>query len=443
VDRLIQANVIGDKSIVLSERNGDQEIVIRNSLDIELVNVSCIANALFYNNLDPGEPIPDIDDKQDKVSVIYVHFPLGEGDAYLTTKEWAKKMRCYAPFNWGVEQAEDDNYGGYFKLYPISDYDLEPREKLYISISDLISFGELEKMVYVAVRFTNIPMSDANTLHDTVAVSAEVARDTVNSVSSIKELSVFDTDYLAYFKRRSPLSIMSFSCNRTKVAIGDTVKLSWTIVGDAVTCMLTPGDIPVNKAGSIELEVSSDTTFRLYAIGENEQITRTATVYVEKPVIVSFTDDCVDHKTTYNKPVKLSYQLENCYSAYLNEGIGRLDGNTISVIPKKAKTTYTLSCLGREGLVQKSITIIVTDFLQVNWVGFSRAKNSDGTYTYYINWDVVNCLTITLTTSDSKIRSSNQPSGNISFPSNIPDLKLTLHCTGTGEQKIDRAYEYD
>src|SRR5690606_12721931 len=187
----------------------------------------------------------------------------------------------------------------------------------------------------------------------------------------------------------------------------------------------------------------SDTTFRLYAIGESQQTSRTAIVYVVNPEIISFTDDCIEHRTKYGQPVLLSYQIKNSYSAYLNQGIGRLSANTISVTPKMAKTTYTLSCLGRSGLIQQSITLIVTDYLQVNWVIFSRSRNNDGTYSYFINWDVENCIKITLTTSDSILRSSDQASGTTTFSSSIADLKLHLHCIGTGDQVIEQSYDYD
>jgi hypothetical protein len=428
MDRLIQANVRGEKTIVLSEHREGKDIAIANALDIEIVNVSCVASAMFINHLQVGDPIPDIDVKQDQISVIYVYFPLGEGDAYLTTNEWAEKIRCYAPYNWGVEQAYDKAYGVYFKLYPLSDYDLEPREKLYISISNVVSFGQLEKMVYVAVRFTSIPMSD------------DATSQTMND-SSDDELA--GTDFLAYFKKRSPLSIINFSCNRTKVAVGDSVTFSWEVVGDAVSCVLTPGDLIVNNVGSMELEVSNDTIFRLYAIGENEQITRTATVYVDNPVIQSFTSDCVDHKTKYGQPIQLSYEVKDGYNLYLNEGIGRVSGNTIAVVPKKAKPTYTLSCLGTKGLVQESITITVTDYLLVNWVIFTRSRQVDGSYKYYLNWDVENFITITLTTSDGQVRSSDKGSGTINFTSREADLTVLLQCTGSAGQVINQMYKYD
>ncbi|WP_218619235.1 hypothetical protein [Paenibacillus sp. P46E] len=134
--------------------------------------------------------------------------------------------------------------------------------------------------------------------------------------------------------------------------------------------MLTPGDLVVNSVGNPKIEVFEDTAFRLYAFGNNRfgnnrQVTRTATVYVESPVITRFASDCPDNKTKYVQIVTLSYESKIGCNLYLNQGIERLSGNTISVLPMRASTVYTLSGLGAEVLIQRSLTIIVTDFLDV------------------------------------------------------------------------------
>lgn len=427
MDRLIQANALGEKKILLSEHKQGKDLLFPNSLDVEVVNVSCVETASFINHLPEGAPIPDIGAEQDQISVIYVYFPIGRGEAYLTTKEWAEKMICYAPYNWGVEQAYDsDRYGVYFKLYPLNDYDLVPRDKMYFSVGNLVSFGEMEKMVYVAVRFTNIPMSGGATWPSRTDGSEE---------------DLGGTDFLAYFKKRPPLKILDFECSRTKVAVGDTVKLEWAVAGDAVKCVLTPGDITVDRVGSREVEIFTDTTFRLYALGANEQISRTATVYVERPVITRFTSNCPDHATLFGHPVILSYEVKDAYGIYLNQGIGRVSGGSISVVPGDASTEYILSCMGPDCLVQERMTITVTDFLKVQLLSYSRSRQPDGSYKYYLKWDVANCITIHLTTSDEQVRSVGQASGEIQFLDPSPAaLTVTLYCTGTSGQVINHVY---
>lgn len=426
MDRLIQANVVGEKRILLSEHKQGKDLLFPNSPDVEVVNVSCVETASFINHLPEGAHIPDIKTVQDQVSVMYVYFPIGNGEAYLTTKEWAEKMICYAPYNWGVEQAYDPDYGVYFKLYPLVEYDLAPREKFYFSISNLVSFGELEKMVYVAVCFANVLMSGGETYSYRPTGLEEVLR---------------GTDFLAYFKKRSTLKILNFDCNRSRVAVGDTVRLEWAVAGDAVKCVLTPGDITVESVGSLEVEIFKDTTFRLYALGANEQISRTAMVYVERPVITKFTSNCPDQKTKYGQPVLLSYEVKDGYGIYLNQGIGRLSGNSISVVPTSATTEYILTCMGPDNLVRERLTITVTDFMEVEQVLYHRTHQKDGSYMYSLKWDVVNCITIQLTTSDGQVRSSGQASGNIQFSdSSETALTVTLHCTGTSGQVVDRVF---
>lgn len=416
MDRLVQARSLGSNWIRLSEHKQGKELLFSNSLDIVVTNVSNVDTASFINHLPPGADIPDIGVQQDQVSVIYIYFPLGDGEAYLTTEKLAEQMRCYAPMNWGVKQAFDpDGYGVYFKCYPLEDAEFAPQDKMYFNIRNLVSFGKLEKMVFVAVRFTNIQMTG-------------------------RESSDGD-DFLAYFKRRSPLQILNLECNRTRVTVGDKVKLEWAVAGDTVKCLLTPGDFEVQDVGSLEMEVFSDTKFRLHAIGANEQVSQTVMVYVDRPIIRKFTSNCPDHTTKYGIPVILSYEVQNGYGAYLNQGIGRLQDNTVSVVPVAAETEYILNCMAPDALVQERLMITVTDYLEVLQLIYTRSRQTDGSYQYYLKWEVANCITIKLTTSDGQIRSTGQASGKIQFSDkSVEALSVTLYCTGTSGQVIDQVY---
>ncbi|QDH23257.1 hypothetical protein [Saccharibacillus brassicae] len=427
MDRLIQANVQGSKTLRLSERSAHTDLLFANTLNIEIVNVSCAETASFVNDLPEGSPIPGIEEEQNVVSVIYVYFPLGTGEAYLTTEEWASKMVAYAPYNWAVERAFDPAYGMYFKLYPLYAYDLAPRDKFYISIGSVIAFGELEKMVYTAVRFPAVAMyggpEDAKRQAEGESVTAG------------------GTDFLAFFKKRAPLHIPSFDCDRTRVAVGDTVTLRWAAAGDVERCVITPGDTVVDRVGSLEVQVFEDTPFRLYAFGEDRQVARTVTVYAETPAITRFVSDCPHNETKYGERVTLSYAATNGCDLYLNQGIGRVRGSSISVLPARPETVYTLSSMGAEGLIRQNLTITVTDYLNVQEFTYYRTGRSPDTYRYYLSWKVCNCTTIQLTTSDGQLRSSGQDAGSLQFsdPSQVP-LTLTLYCTGTSGQILDQVY---
>lgn len=416
MDRLIQAKAVGENWIRLSEHNQEKDLLFPNSLDIEIVNVSCVETVSFINQLPVGVPIPDIDVTQNQVSVIYVYFPLGDGDEYLTSKRWAEQMACYAPYNWGVERTLDPNgYGVYFKLFPLSDQDLAPQEKMYVNIRNLVSFGNLEKMVYVAVRFTHILLSGGDTVEG--------------------------DDFLAYFKKRPPLQILNLECSRSKVAVGDTVKIEWAVAGNPEDCILTPGDIPVQAVGSLETEVFKDTTFRIHAFSQNEQISKASIVYVDRPVIRKFTSNCPNHRTKYGLPVILSYEVQEGYGVYLNQGIGRMQDNSVSVVPMAAETEYILNCMAPDALVQERLVITVTDYLEVLQLIYTRSRQTDGSYQYYLKWEVANCITIKITTSDGLVRSSGEASGKIQFPDqSVEALSVTLYCTGTSGQVIDQVY---
>lgn len=417
MDRFIKAQIFGSKSLTLSEKIGDEAIKVSNQLNIEIENVSCVKNITFINNLNEGEPIPDIGVDQEDITVIYVFFPLGEGEAYLTTNDLANDFVCYAPYNWNVQKAFDqEHYGVYFKFFPTSEYAFEPREKMYFSISNMVSYGSLEKMVYVAVNFTSVFIDE--------------------------ELSSNGTDYLPCFKKRRPLEVLSFEASPSKVAVGDEITLNWVVAGDAVKCILTPGDIEVEKIGRMDTCVDMDTEFMIYALGKDSQVSKNAMVYIETPVIHAFTCDVPDKKIKYGDWVSFNYEVENCKSIFMNQGIGRVKSKPINVVPSQKLTDYTLICKSTNGLIQKSITIEITNFLEVKNVTYYRNKKSDGTYQYTLIWLILNSTSSKIITSDGVVRSQDQKSGSINFSdASVTPLKVRLICTGEGGQKLDSEYD--
>lgn len=400
-----------------------------NHIDVEIENTSCINRLTFINNLNEGDPIPDIGVEQKDISVIYVFFPLGEGDAYLTTEALANDFVCYAPYNWNVEKAYDkDHYGMYFKLFPTAGYEFEPKEKMYFSIANIVTYGSLEKMVYVAVNFTSIFLEDS-----------EVSQSGLESTKALE--SANGTDYLACIKKRMPLNVVSFEAVPAIVAVGDEINLNWTIVGDTTRCVLTPGDIEVQKTGSINTTVTSDTEFRIYALNGDTQVSKTAMVYIEIPKIKKFNCNAKDNRICFGECVSFEYEVENCNSVFMNQGIGRLYSNSFNVIPNLKSTDYTLSCRSPNGLIQKTITIEITDFLEVSQVVFFRTKKSDGNYQYTLSWVILNSTSCKIVTSDGITRSQDQEKGEIVFQdtTGMP-LSVRFICSGKGGQKLDSEY---
>lgn len=429
MDRYIQGQICGSKWLMLSEKTCDKDIQIRNQINVEIENVSCVKSISFINNLKDGDPIPDIGVEQHDISVIYVYFPLGDGEAYLTTESLAHDFVCYAPYNWNAEKTYDKNqYGVYFKLFPTAGYTFEPREKMYFSITNMVTYGSLEKMVYVAVDFTSIFMEEGETQETPIKISE--AEENANG-----------TDFLACFKKRMLLDVVSFEATPARAAVGDTIKLSWVVGGDAVKCILTPGDLEVSKTGSIQTSVTEDTEFMIYAIGDDQQVSRSATVYIETPIIRSFTCSAKDNKIRYGDCVTFEYDVLNCYSIFMNQGIGRLTSKVFNVVPTLKSTDYTLCCKGPNGLIKQTITINITDFLEVKNVVFYRSKKSDGSYQYTLSWVILNNTSSKIMTSDGIVRSQDQQTGNITFTDSSGNaLTVRFLCTGNGGQKIDNVY---
>ncbi len=333
--RLIRANVYRSNSILQSGNNYgyQQNIVIPNTLEIEIVNISSLQTACFINA------------STTDASILYIHFPIGSGDAYLTELEWAKLMICYAPDQWQVEKVIDSSeYGVYFKIYPLRNIDLPPGEKIHIRIEHLVSFGTLDKMVYVAVRVPAIQMIDKS------LPEADKRR----LVSSDE-----GTDYLPYFKTVEPLRIVQFECDHDQVGFGDKVILKWTVYGELKRCVLTPGDIEVDREGSLEVEVFENTIFQLYAFGEQQQMSQTTQVKIEPAMIVSFDSVPPEQQDTTKLAVTLTYEVKNARYVYVDQGIGRLEAKAGVVIvePSRMQTVYTLSCMGPDGLIQKKCTV--------------------------------------------------------------------------------------
>ncbi|WP_322903752.1 hypothetical protein [Paenibacillus campi] len=428
MERLMQANVHGSKQIVLSEHVNGQDLITRNSIDIEIVNVSSVQTAFFVNQLPTGAAVPDIDVEQDQVSVIYIHFLIGTGEAYLTESKWAEGMECHAPYDWKMEKVIDsEQYGVYFKLYPLKDIGLEPRNKIYFSLTNLVSFGQSSKMVYVAVRFGDVLME---------------SMDVVEDEEQQQIISADGTDFLAYFKT-SPLRIVHLQCDRTRVAVGDKVNVSWAVAGKASKCVLTPGDLVVERVGSMEIEVFDDTTFQLYVFDDDKQLSETTTVYVDAATISAFTCDLPDLKAVYGQHITLLYEVKNAVNVYLNEGIGRLTAQqrAVRVTPSQASTTYQLSCMGAKGLVQKELTVVLTDLLELLSYVFNRIKRADGSYSYTLQWVVAHCTSIQVTTSDGVEHSHGQAQGTVNFTNaSATPLSFTLDCTGSSGQTIHKQY---
>lgn len=418
MERFIQASVYGNKFINLSEKRVSKIILEQvNQIQIQINNVSNNNNLLIYNNLEEDEEIPDIDEEQTKVSVIYIYYPIGDTEAHLTTEAYAKLIECYPPFNWKVKKAFHPEYGTYFKLAPISDDYLKARECTFIGLNNIIATGTSEKLVYVAVKFINIT-PESSSLSDRLTVGY-----------------TNNTDFLPYFKTKGEYRIVDFSSNKTIVSYGDTIVLQWKVVGQPQQLLLTPGDFELRTSnGELSMEIYNDTTIRLYAIGDNKQVSQPINIEVNKPTIHSFTTNPTDSgEYKFGDTITFKYDVSGTDQVYMNQGIGLTNSNVIEHIfsPILEITKYDLMCKTKEGLISESIAITCTDLLLVEYKIIPNGN------VYLLNWTISNGFNISVRTSDHSVDST-EAVGTVTFKSDAQNLTLTISCVGTANQSYHK-----
>lgn len=413
-DRFIIADFVPIKTVILSEKTSSEvgDSIVENNLQLEVENASNIYAAKFLNELDETDDIPNIEEKNEKISVIYVYFLTGEGEEYLTTQKYAEKITCEVPFLWKVDKMIDkDGLGVYFKIYPSQSLSINSREKIFISFNNIIAFSKLEKMVFGVVKFVNIVDNEDG------------------------------CDFLPVFKKKSKPAIRYFESEKSTVGIEDIVHLRWNAIGAETGCRITPYDMNVNQTGEIDVKVYEDTEFMLYVNGENKTEVSSYNIYVKEPRIISFDTEDKNHKINYGDKIKLNFDIENVEHAYLNQGIGKVVGKSYEVIPTKSPISYVLSCLGQNHIVSKKIDIEIVDFLEIKYLSFNRFRNKDNTYVYYLSWEIENAVSISLKTSDGVERSDSRSSGKKEiYDENDTPLFLHVYCTGKNHQIIDKIY---
>lgn len=416
-DRFVIAEFAPLKTVVLSENtDSDNEMsLVENNLQLEIENASNVHTARFLNEINERESIPNINERNDNISVMYVYFLIGEGEEYLTSQKYAEKITCEVPFLWKVDKIVDkDGLGVYFKVYPSLTLSLKPREKIFISFNNIVAFSRLEKMVFGVVKFVNIIDNEDG------------------------------FDFLPIFKKRSKPEIKYFESEKSTVGIEDVVHLKWNAIGAKNGCKITPYDIDVEQIGELDIKVYEDTEFMLYVNGKDKTQVSSYNIYVKEPEILSFDTADKKHKINFGDKIEFNFDVVNVEHVYLNQGIGKVVGKSCEVIPIKSPINYILSCLGQNNIVTKNISIEIVDYLEINYLSFNRFRKRDNTYVYYLSWKIENANSISLITSDGIERSDSQSEGKTEiFDENDTPLTLHVYCTGNNHQIIDIIYHIE
>lgn len=156
-------------------------------------------------------------------------------------------------------------------------------------------------------------------------------------------------------------TIASFSANPVSVQKGEKVTLSWSVRG--ASSVRIDNGIGIVAGNSVTLTPTITTDYMLSAENSAGTVTAKARVTITesrpppvKPVIASF----VAKPISVNKgqPAILSWSVQGATSLRIDNGIGVVTGNTISVSPAVA-TDYTLTAENGAGRTTAKATVSV------------------------------------------------------------------------------------
>jgi hypothetical protein len=153
------------------------------------------------------------------------------------------------------------------------------------------------------------------------------------------------------------VQILSFTSNPTTIDILNAPStLEWEVL-NAVSLRLDPGAINVTGKTSYPVTPEVETTYTLTAQGAVGLVSQPTTVYVETPVINSFTS--APAEVARGEPVTLSWATAHANSCSIDQGVGRVapasGGHTN--VSLQEQTTYTLTANGLGAPATAQLTI--------------------------------------------------------------------------------------
>ncbi len=151
--------------------------------------------------------------------------------------------------------------------------------------------------------------------------------------------------------------VIVFGADPPDIPRGGTATLSWDIT-HAETYTLTPGNVAISQAGSIQVSPGESTTYRITATGPGGTSTREITVSINNalPRIIfnAFPPSIVEGASS-----KLSWTVLNGDTVTLDQDIGtKTVQGEISVTPS-VTTIYTLTAVNSEGSSKARVTLTV------------------------------------------------------------------------------------
>jgi PKD repeat protein len=157
---------------------------------------------------------------------------------------------------------------------------------------------------------------------------------------------------------RPPLpTIAAFQAERATIQLGESVTLNWSVSGATTLNVSGVGDV---TGSSVTVTPTATTTYKLTAT--NARGSRTATVRVTVVVppatIAAFT--ATPASVPLGSASTLTWDVAGATSVTINNGVGTVTGNSVSVSPT-ATTTYTLVAKNAGGSAKATarVTVVV------------------------------------------------------------------------------------
>lgn len=160
----------------------------------------------------------------------------------------------------------------------------------------------------------------------------------------------------------NPLPNINFIAEKTKVEIGDSVKLSWNIVNAINVHLLYEGkkeEVPLE--GAKVLTISKNTIFKVIVTALDNATLFEEQLSVEvfpKPVIRFF--KVLPEVVISSQPVTLSWSIENAKKVVIDNGIGEVSMiGTKKTLLQKNKTMLKLTAYGELSNVEQEVFVKV------------------------------------------------------------------------------------
>ncbi|MBN1627070.1 MAG: PASTA domain-containing protein, partial [Deltaproteobacteria bacterium] len=153
----------------------------------------------------------------------------------------------------------------------------------------------------------------------------------------------------------NPRVSATFVVSPSNLKIGESATLTWTTV-NANYCEITPGIGEVDLNGTLTVQPSGNTTYKLTARGLADSDIKYVTVNYIVPTAQLLADKEVIEQ---GESVTLSWIFSNSETCTIDQDIGEVLGGESVVVTSEETTTYTMTAEGPGGTATDSVTITV------------------------------------------------------------------------------------